>query len=342
MMQEMQFQLESDYLVMASTLAEIKSRMLVPNETEEEDEEDPRANLIKRLMEYQKYKNLSEQLDEIPRLNRDTFAVSTIFANIQKRDTMPTINLEELEIAFQEVLKRAEIFASHDIQSEVLSVRERMSSILDIINKNGTIKFIDCFTYQEGRMGAIVTFLAILELAKESLIDIVQNQDIEGALLASDNPLSLQDIANLFDTDKPSKNDIQKTIDALNDNYKNHSFEIVHVASGFRMQVKKGYDNWVSKLNKQSSTRYSKAFLETLVIIAYKQPVTRGDIEEIRGVSVNPQIIRNLIEFEWVKVVGHKETPGKPELLATTKKFLDYFNLKSLSDLPPPAELEVL
>jgi segregation and condensation protein B len=79
-----------------------------------------------------------------------------------------------------------------------------------------------------------------------------------------------------------------------------------------------------------------------LVIIAYKQPVTRGDIEEIRGVSVNPQIIRNLIEFEWVKVVGHKETPGKPELLATTKKFLDYFNLKSLSDLPPPAELEVL
>ena len=168
------------------------------------------------------------------------------------------------------------------------------------------------------------------------------NLIIEGALLASDNPLSLQDIANLFDKDKPSKNEIQKTIDVLNSNYKNHSFEIVHVASGFRMQVKKGYDDWVSKLNKQSSTRYSKAFLETLVIIAYKQPVTRGDIEEIRGVSVNPQIIRNLIEYEWVKVVGHKETPGKPELLATTKKFLDYFNLKSLSDLPPPTELEAL
>ena len=168
------------------------------------------------------------------------------------------------------------------------------------------------------------------------------NLIVEGALLASDNPLSLQDIANLFDKDKPSKNEIQKTIDALNDNYKNHSFEIVSVASGFRMQVKKGYDDWISKLNKQSSTRYSKAFLETLVIIAYKQPVTRGDIEDIRGVSVNPQIIRNLIEFEWVKVVGHKETPGKPELLATTKKFLDYFNLKSLSDLPPPAELEAL
>ena len=177
MMQEMQFELASDYLVMASTLAEIKSRMLVPNETEEEEEEDPRANLIKRLMEYQKYKNLSEQLDEIPRLNRDTFIASKIFANIEKKDTMPTIDLEELEIAFQEVLKRAEIFASHEIQPEALSVRERMSLILDIINKNETIKFIDCFTYKEGRMGAIVTFLAILELVKESLIDIVQNQD---------------------------------------------------------------------------------------------------------------------------------------------------------------------
>ena len=185
MMQEMQFELASDYLVMASTLAEIKSRMLVPNEVEDEDEEDPRANLIKRLMEYQKYKNLSEQLDEIPRLNRDTFIVSKIFANIEKQDTMPIIDLEELEAAFQEVLKRTEIFASHDIQSEALSVRERMSSILDIINKNGTIKFIDCFTYQEGRMGAIVTFLAILELAKESLIDIVQNQDYSMIYLQS-------------------------------------------------------------------------------------------------------------------------------------------------------------
>ena len=157
--------------------------------------------------------------------------------------------------------------------------------------------------------------------------------------MVSHEPLTLQEIANLFDDNKPSKNEIKKIIDKLNENYKNNAFEIVLVASGYRLQVRPGYDQWLSKLNKQSSTRYSKAFLETLVIIAYKQPVTRGDIEDIRGVSVNPQIIRNMIEFEWIKVVGHKETPGKPELLATTKKFLDYFNLKSLSDLPPPSEL---
>ena len=157
--------------------------------------------------------------------------------------------------------------------------------------------------------------------------------------MVSHEPLTLQEIANLFDNNKPSKNEIKQIIDNLNENYKNNAFEIVLVASGYRLQVRSGYDQWLSKLNKQSSARYSKAYLETLVIIAYKQPVTRGDIEDIRGVSVNPQIIRNMIEFEWIKVVGHKETPGKPELFATTKKFLDYFNLKSLSDLPPPSEL---
>ena len=157
---------------------------------------------------------------------------------------------------------------------------------------------------------------------------------IESALLVSQNPLSVKEILNLFDTNKPSKNDVKKAIQALNKSYINRSFEIVEVASGYRIQVKNGYDEWLVKLEKQISSRFSKAFLETLVIIAYRQPVTRGDIENIRGVSVNPQIIRNMIEFEWVRVVGHKDTPGRPELLATTKKFLDYFNLCSINELP--------
>ena len=177
MMQQMQFELASDYLVMASTLAEIKSKMLVPNDIEDEEEEDPRANLIKRLMEYQKYKELSEKLDVIPRRNRDTFVISGIMTNFNKTDNLPKLKLDQLEAAFQDVLKRAEIYASHTIESETLSVRERMSSILININKNGTIKFTECFTYSEGRMGAIVTFLAILEMVKESLIDIIQNED---------------------------------------------------------------------------------------------------------------------------------------------------------------------
>ena len=177
MMQQMQFELASDYLVMASTLAEIKSKMLVPNNIEDDDEEDPRAELIKRLMEYQKYKDLSEKIDLIPRLHRDTFVISGIMTNFNNTEERPKIELSQLESAFQEVLRRAEIFATHTIESEALSVRERMSNIIDAINNNGTIKFIDCFTFQEGRMGAIVTFLAILEMVKESLIDIIQNDD---------------------------------------------------------------------------------------------------------------------------------------------------------------------
>ena len=177
MMQQMQFELASDYLVMASTLAEIKSKMLVPNNIEDDDEEDPRADLIKRLMEYQKYKDLSEKIDLIPRLHRDTFVISGIMTNFNNTEERPRIELSQLESAFQEVLRRAEIFATHTIESEALSVRERMSNIIDAINNNGTIKFIDCFTFQEGRMGAIVTFLAILEMVKESLIDIIQNDD---------------------------------------------------------------------------------------------------------------------------------------------------------------------
>ena len=136
MMQQMQFELASDYLVMASTLAEIKSRMLVPNDIEDEDEEDPRANLIKRLMEYQKYKDLSEKLDVMPRRNRDTFVISGIMTNFDKTDNMPKLELAQLEEAFQDVLRRAEIYANHTIESEALSVRERMSNILNDIKNH--------------------------------------------------------------------------------------------------------------------------------------------------------------------------------------------------------------
>ena len=164
---------------------------------------------------------------------------------------------------------------------------------------------------------------------------------IESALLVSQNPLSTRELVDLFESNKPSKSVIKQAIETLNKSYVNRSFEIVEVASGFRIQIKNGYDEWLAKLEKQISSRFSKAFLETLVIIAYKQPVTRGDIENIRGVSVNPQIIRNMVEYEWIRIVGHKDTPGKPELLATTKKFLDHFNLRSINELPEIKEPKV-
>ncbi len=178
MMREMQFELASDYLVMAATLAEIKSKMLIPTNVDDEEEDDPRADLIKRLIEYQKYKDLSAELDLMPRLNRDNFIATGIFNQIEKRQELPKINMNELEQAFLEVIKRAEINASHNIDTEVLSVRERMTRVLELLNNNDDTVFTDCFDVSEGKMGVVVTFLAILELVKENIIDLIQNDTL--------------------------------------------------------------------------------------------------------------------------------------------------------------------
>tara|TARA_B100000900_G_scaffold268050_1_gene228866 strand:- start:646 stop:1167 length:522 start_codon:yes stop_codon:yes gene_type:complete len=161
---------------MASTLAEIKSKLLLPVENEEEEDDDPRANLIKRLLEYQKYKNASEQLDNIPRNFRD-FYVVTNAVDTKKNNLieMPDIQLNQLKYAFLDVLRRAEISSTHNIKSETLSVRERMTSILSILNKNENIEFSKLFNINEGRLGVVVTFLALLELVKESLAEVIQN-----------------------------------------------------------------------------------------------------------------------------------------------------------------------
>ena len=167
---------------------------------------------------------------------------------------------------------------------------------------------------------------------------------VESILFGAGRPIRLSEIKMLMgsqnlDVDLPS---IKVALNSLEQRYAKSSIEIKEVASGFRMQVRENYGDCLYPLWNDTSSRLSKALMETVSIIAYKQPVTRGDIEAIRGVTVNPNIIRNLIESEWIKVVGHKDSPGKPELLSTTKKFLDHFNLKSLNELPPPTEVDSL
>ena len=176
---ELKIDVAADYLVMASTLTEIKSKLLLPVEPETEEEEDPRANLIKRLLEYQKYKNASEQIDDMTRNNRDFFVVSNAI-DVKKSKTieMPDIKIELLKKAFIDVLKRAEILSMHKIMAETLSVRERMTAILSMIKDRENVEFIKLFNVDEGRLGVIVTFLALLELVKESLVDIIQNESM--------------------------------------------------------------------------------------------------------------------------------------------------------------------
>ena len=166
---------------------------------------------------------------------------------------------------------------------------------------------------------------------------------IEGLLLATSRPLNLSEIAQVFDEDeRPDKKELKKIIEVIEADCSDRGFELQEVASGYRFQVKQELSSWVGKLWDERPPRYTRALLEILALIVYKQPITRGDIEEIRGVSVSPNIIRTLIDREWVRVVGHRDVPGRPAMFATTKTFLDYFNLKSLQNLPPLSEIKEL
>lgn len=164
---------------------------------------------------------------------------------------------------------------------------------------------------------------------------------LEASLLAAGEPLSIPQMAALFgDTERPSGNDFRQALSALADDCEERGIELIEVASGWRLQIKQSLHLWVSKMWTEKPQRYSRALLETLSLIAYRQPITRGDIEDVRGVSVSSNIIRTLQERDWIRVIGHRDVPGKPALLGTTRAFLDYFNLKSLDQLPTLAEIK--
>ena len=168
-------------------------------------------------------------------------------------------------------------------------------------------------------------------------------QILEGALLAAGEPLSVQRMALLFEeNERPSKDDIRAAIKLVEERCEDRGYELVQVASGYRFQVRQDLAAWVGRLWQERPARYSRALMETLSLIAYRQPITRGEIEEIRGVAVSTNIIKTLLEREWVRVVGHRDVPGRPAMYATTRQFLDYFNLKSLDQLPPLAEIKEL
>jgi segregation and condensation protein B len=174
-------------------------------------------------------------------------------------------------------------------------------------------------------------------------MDIKIKDIIEAALFAANEPLSILEIQNLFlIEERPDKYRVKELLNELEKEYEEKSIELVKTASGYRFQVKTEFSQWVSRLWEEKPVKYSRALLETLAIIAYQQPATRGEIEGIRGVAVSTNIIRTLEEREWIRVVGHKEVPGKPALYATTRQFLDYFNLLTLADLPTLAELQEL
>jgi segregation and condensation protein B len=164
---------------------------------------------------------------------------------------------------------------------------------------------------------------------------------LEAALLAAGRPLSLDRLRELFATKGGvERSDLKEALEELAADYAGRSIELKEVASGYRIQVKSSMSDWLTPLWEERSPRYTRALLETLALVAYRQPITRGEIEDVRGVAVSTNIIRTLLERGWIRVVGHRDVPGKPAMFGTTREFLDYFGLKKLDDLPPLAELK--
>lgn len=167
---------------------------------------------------------------------------------------------------------------------------------------------------------------------------------LEAVLLAAERSLTVIQLEAIFELDeeRPTRDEIRKALHEMADDFEVRGYELKQVASGFRLQVRQEYATWVGRLWEEKPARYTRALLETMALIAYRQPVTRGEIEEVRGVSVSSNIIKTLLERDWIKVLGHKDVPGKPTLYGTTKEFLDYFNLQKLDQLPTLAEIKDL
>jgi len=176
------------------------------------------------------------------------------------------------------------------------------------------------------------------------MIELLQLKKIlEGVLLAAGKPLPLDRIEELFtEQERPARGELQAALDALAEDCQERGYELKKVSSGYRLQIRQELSEWISRLWEEKPQRYSRALMETLSIVAYRQPITRGDIEKIRGVAVSTQIVQTLLEHEWVRVVGHRDVPGRPAMYATTRQFLDHFNLESLEQLPALAEIRDL
>lgn len=169
---------------------------------------------------------------------------------------------------------------------------------------------------------------------------------LEAALLVAGRPMNLNQIDNLFvhenQDDRPPRDAIRDALDTLKSHYENRGIELTEVASGYRIQARSEYAPWITNLFQEKAPRYSRALLETLVLIAYRQPITRGEVEDVRGVAVSTNIVKTLLEREWIRVLGHRDVPGRPAIYGTTRQFLDYFNLKRIDELPTLSEIKDL
>ena len=300
MMEDFEYELAGDYLAMAAYLAEVKSRILLPREEiNEEEEDDPKAELIRRLQEYKRFKDISLEIDSMPRIDRDIFPASAKIPEFELPKPKNNYEKADLVFALKNLLSEMDRLQSHKITFENITVESKMKQILNSL----------------------------------------KDRD-EALLLAANRPLSIIDFKEMLEiSSEEEESEILNAIFNLQKEYENRPSNLVEVSNGYRLQIKQEFSEDIAKLWEIKPLRLSKATLETLSIIAYMQPVTRGDIEDIRGVNVATNVVKLLIDQGWIKIKGYRDVPGRPALFITTNKFLDDFSMKDLDDLPKLPEL---
>jgi segregation and condensation protein A len=387
MMRRTQLELAAEYLLMAAVLIEIKSRLLLPKPPAVAggEAEDPRAELVRRLLEYERMKQAARAIDELPLADRD-FATVRIWFDHSVAARLPDVSPDDLKAAWAVLIARAHVNRHHLVSREQLSVRSEMSRILKLLAPSRFAEFTALFAEHadipascrdvpghartragaageccaggalradlrttEGRTGICAGCRRMNDeqdlsgndspgtLLPDQIAEI--KGILEAALLVAGEPVPLGQLAKLFDPPL-TPDTVRKLLDDLKSDWSGRKVELTQVASGWRFQGSTSVQTYLDRLSPEKPPRYSRAVMETLAIIAYQQPVTRGDIEAIRGVAVSTNVIKTLEDRQWVEAVGHRETPGRPALFATTKAFLDDLGLRSLAELPPLAELD--
>ena len=394
LMKELRLELAAEYLAMAAMLAEIKSRLLLPQPETIDDEDDPRAELLRRLQEYERYKQAAERLDELPRIGRDLVEVRAATPYVRIERPQPRVELDDLLAALADVLARAESVppppgadgmavgprahvhragagaarAFRRVHRPVHPARRApgrgghparaAGAASGIARRHRAGEAVRADPRQGGgwrdgsrrggrRRGGRRRGGRRRGGRRRGGETVIRDElvlYVEAALLSAGRPVEVDELVAMFEgrDDAPDRSAVREAVAALVERWRGRALEVTEVASGFRAQVRKEFSQAISTLWQERPARYSRALLETLALIAYRQPVSRGEIEEVRGVSVSSSIMKTLTEREWVRVVGHREAPGRPALFGTTKHFLDTFNLEGLAALPPLAELRDL
>ena len=316
--------------------------MAVDFQAESEPLPEPKPKSVQPAVKKQRRRRLEEEQQKVVELTAKVASLQEQLNTATEKTEQQLPTKSESEVDFQPEPK-SELVLSALKEQQRMRLEEEQQKVVELTAKVASLQ------EQLGNASRQTTYISsdpvpapVTELVPVDASSKVKGI-IEALLFAAEQPMTVKQLHAVFpELEAPEKQQIQAAVDALRFDYRDQGIGLHKVASGYRFQVKVDMAPWVARLFAEKPPKYSRALLETIAIIAYQQPVTRGDIEEIRGVSVSSNMIRTLLEREWVKVIAHKEVPGRPALYGTTKQFLDYFNLESLEGMPPLEELQAL